>query len=106
VRMVQRRYAEAAALYRESLSINPKAAVTTYDLGYAQMLLGNTGEALADLRRAVHLNPNYRDAYFLLAEILSTQRDGAEEALLYYRRAARLGHERSQRVLAGRGIDW
>jgi Tfp pilus assembly protein PilF len=106
VRMVERRYAEAAAFYNESLSINPGAAVTTYNLGYARMLMGDPGEALVQLRRAIQLNPNYRDAYYLMGEILSVQKDRGEEALLAYRRAARLGHEQSQKILAGMGIDW
>jgi|GEM_PF-622880 len=106
IRMVQRRFAEAASFYEASLSLNPSAYVTTYDLGYAQMLMGNQGVALDLLRRAVSLNPNYRDAYFLMGEIFSTQKDHAEEALRAYRHAARLGHEQSQKVLAGRGLDW
>jgi tetratricopeptide (TPR) repeat protein len=106
VRLIERRYAEAAGYFRQSLAMNPRAAITTYDLGYANMLMGNPGEALALLRRAVRLNPNYRDAYFLMGEILSRQKDGSEDALRAYRRAARLGHEQSQRILAARGIDW
>lgn len=106
VRMIERRFADAAAYYRRSLAINPGAPVTTYDLGYANMLMGNPGEALSLLRRAVRLNPNYRDAYFLMGEILARQKDGSEESLLAYRRAARLGHEQSQRILAAHGIDW
>ena len=106
VRMVQRRFAEAAAFYEKSLSFNPSASVTTYDLGYARMLMGDQGAAVDILRRAIRLNPNYRDAYFLMGEILSTQKEHGEEALRAYRRAARLGHEQAQKVLAGRGLDW
>jgi len=106
VRLVERRFDEAAALYRQSLAINPSTAVTTYDFGYALMMLGRRDEALAALRRAVLLNPNYRDAYFLLGEVLSARQETAGEALAAYRRAARLGHEQSQRILAARGLEW
>jgi tetratricopeptide (TPR) repeat protein len=106
IRMVQRRFAEAAAFYEKSLSLNPSASVTMYDLGYARMLMGDQGAAIDLLRRSISLNPNYRDAYFLMGEILFTQKEHREEALRAYRRAARLGHEQAQKVLAGRGLDW
>ncbi len=106
VRMVEGKYAEAAGYYRQSLSQNPAAAVTTYDLGYAQMLLGNSGDALVTLHRALLLNPNHRDAYFLIGEILSKEKDEEDEALRAYRHAARLGHEQSQKILAARGLEW
>ncbi len=106
VRMIERRFAEAAEFYSASLSRNPSAYVTAYDLGYAHMLMGNPGEALVYLRRATRLNPNYRDAYFLEGEILSKKKETADEALRAYVRAARLGHEQSQRTLAERGLEW
>jgi len=106
VRLVERRFDEAAALYRQSLAINPSTAVTTYDLGYALLETGKTDEALAALRRAIILNPNYRDAYFLIGEILSTRQEGGAEAIAAFRRAARLGHDGAQRILASRGLDW
>ncbi|HTR99954.1 MAG TPA: tetratricopeptide repeat protein [Bacteroidota bacterium] len=106
VRLVERRFDEAAAMYRQSLSLNPNAATTTYDLGYALMMMGKSDEALAALRRATVLNPNYRDAYFLMGEVLSTREGSTEETIAAYRRAARLGHEQSQRILASRGLEW
>ena len=106
VRLVERRFGDAAAMYRRSLDINPSAAVTTYDLGYALMMLGKPDEALLTLRRATELNPNYRDAYYLIGEVLSTREGSAGEALAAYRRAARLGHVQSQRILAERGLEW
>ena len=106
IRMVQHRFAEAAGFYETSLSLNPSAFVTTYDLGYARMLMGDQSGALDLLRRAIRLNPNYRDAYYLMGEILSTQKDHAEDALRAYRHAARLGQEQAQKLLAGKGLDW
>ena len=106
VRLVERRFDDAAAMYRRSLAINPSAAVTTYDLGYALMMLGKPDSALLTLRRATELNPNYRDAYYLIGEVLSRREGSAGEALAAYRRAARLGQEQSQRILAERGLEW
>ena len=106
VRLVEHRFDEAAACYRQSLAINPAAAVTTYDLGYALMMTGKTDEALGTLKRAIQLNPNYREAFFLVGQILSARQGSADEALAAYRRAARLGHQGAQQILAGRGIEW
>ena len=104
LRLVERRFGDASAWYRESLVLKPTASEAMYDLGYSLMLMGKNDEALATFSRVIVLNPNSRDAYFLIGQILQT-RDGAR-SLEAYRQAARLGHTQSQRILAGRGVDW
>jgi tetratricopeptide (TPR) repeat protein len=104
LRLVERRLEDAAAWYRQSLALKPTSSEAMYNLGYALMLMGKYEEALGTLSRAITLNPNSRDAYFLMGQILQTQ-DGAR-SLEAYRKAARLGHVQSQRILAGRGMNW
>jgi tetratricopeptide (TPR) repeat protein len=106
LRMVEKRFVQADSLYRISVSLNPKVPITVYDLGYARMLMGRNDDALALFQRAIQLNPNYRDAYFLMGEILSTRKGREEEALSCYRRAAQMGQEQAQRKLAERGLEW
>ena len=104
LRLIEQRFEDAAAWYRQSLAINPATSEAMYDLGYAMMLLGKTDEALDTLSRVIMLNPNSRDAYYLTGQILE-KRDESR-SLEAYRRAARLGHIRSQRILAARGLNW
>jgi tetratricopeptide (TPR) repeat protein len=104
LRTFEGRFEDAAAWYRQSLALNPASSSTMYSLGYAIMLMGKYDEALETFSRVIKLNPNSRNAYFLTAQILRN-RDEAR-SLEAYRQAARLGHAESQRILAGRGMNW
>ncbi|HEX7573633.1 MAG TPA: tetratricopeptide repeat protein, partial [Bacteroidota bacterium] len=104
LRLVERRFENAAVWYRQSLALKPTSPEAMYNLGYAMMLLGKYDEALDTLSRVIVLNPNSREAYFLTGQILQS-RDEAR-SLEAYRRAARLGHAESQRILAARGVNW
>jgi Tfp pilus assembly protein PilF len=104
LRLVERRLEDAAAWYRQSLALKPTSSEAMYNLGYTLMLMGKYEEALGTLSRAIMLNPNSRDAYFLTGQILQTKDEA--RSLEAYRKAARLGHVQSQRILAGRGMNW
>ena len=104
LRLVELRFEDAASWYRQSLALKPTSSSTMYNLGYAMMLMGKYDEALDTLSRAITLNPNFRDAYFLIGQILQPRDES--RSLEAYRRAARLGQVQSQRILAARGMNW
>jgi tetratricopeptide (TPR) repeat protein len=56
------RYADATAVLREGLAANPDSAPLHYNLACFAALAGETDDALAHLRRAVELRPQFRDA--------------------------------------------
>jgi tetratricopeptide (TPR) repeat protein len=59
--------------------------------GWAQLLLGDYGLAGQDLARAIHLNPDRPDLYFLTAQLLEKQGKMAE-ALPYWRQGLALSN--------------
>ena len=57
----QQRYDEAAALLRAELERVPDDAMTLYNLGCVDSVAGRRDEALAHVRRAIELEPSYRE---------------------------------------------
>ena len=68
-RFAQRRYADALALYRTLLEIDPDSALTHSNAGAALYHLGRPREALQSIERALALDPDLELARTGLAEV-------------------------------------
>jgi protein O-GlcNAc transferase len=81
--------AEALALYRQALELNPRSARAHLNIGNAQKLLKDGAGALTSYRRAVEIDPDNFSALFNLGNLLLAARvfPLAESA---YREALRL----------------
>ena len=62
-----KRYAEAAACYRQVIALNPDLPEGYYNLGSVQRLREAYGDALKNLVIAVEKKPGYADAWNNLA---------------------------------------
>ncbi|GIW89168.1 MAG: putative biofilm formation methyltransferase WspC [Isosphaeraceae bacterium] len=91
----QKRFDEAIAVCRESLSRTGPQAQTYYVLGAILSALGRLPEARQALEHAVYLKPDYEDALLILA--LIAQRNGDPLAASRYRSRARRAHQRNQK---------
>jgi superkiller protein 3 len=79
------RLEEAAAHFRTSIEIEPKAEIYS-DLGFIMARLGHPDEARADYRKALELDPNCASAHFNLA-VTFVQAGAYGEAESHYRQA-------------------
>jgi tetratricopeptide (TPR) repeat protein len=94
-------HAEAAARYREALSLEPRNAVAHNRLGVALMMQGQYQEAEAEFRSAIELKSTYAEAYFRLGTVLRWRGNfAASETAL--RRAVKLD-PRNEEALVGLG---
>ena len=57
----QGKTSEAISLYQKSLKANPKNAQTLYNLGIAYATLEKVDQAISCWRRAIWLDPSFRD---------------------------------------------
>ena len=77
----QGRAAESIPLYRQVIASTPSALAWT-NLGNAEMASGDAPSAMSSFRRAIELDPNYRDALNNLAWLLLQQHQLAESEAL------------------------
>jgi tetratricopeptide (TPR) repeat protein len=70
VRMHQRRFGEAAALFAQARAADPKVAKLAFAHATALQWLERPQEALAALKEAIHLEPDYAEAYFEAGNVL------------------------------------
>ncbi len=63
------KYREAAIMYKRALQKDMRFGEAHYRLGLTELKLGNYGEAVKGLRRAVELQPNNTDAITKLADL-------------------------------------
>jgi hypothetical protein len=82
--------ADAIPLYREILASRPSALAWT-NLGNAELTSGDAVSAAGSFRRAIELDPNYRDALNNLAWLLLQQHQLAESESLARRALAQGG---------------
>jgi protein O-mannosyl-transferase len=99
------RWPEAEAGYRKALVINGADVVLHNGLAVALMQQGKTGEAEAELRRIVEIDPDNRDALFRLGQLAIDRGDRAQaEALAQqlYRSDPQRAQELEQLIRFGR----
>ena len=70
VRMHQQRYADAASLFARARAADPQAAKLAFSHATALQWLERPDEALAALKDAIRLKPDYAEAYFDAGNIL------------------------------------
>jgi len=78
--MDDRRWAQAAALFREGLKVAPRDATLHQNLGTALYLAGDPQAAEAEFNEAIRLLPGYAKALFSLG-VLMEERGRDQEAL-------------------------
>jgi tetratricopeptide (TPR) repeat protein len=94
-------HGEAAARYREALSLEPRNAIAHNRHGVALQMQGKFREAEAEFRRAIELKSTYAEAYLRLGTVLRWRGNfSASETAL--RRAVKLD-PRSEEALVGLG---
>ena len=74
------------------------------NLGNAYYNQGNLTKAIQMWEKAIELNPDDADAYYNLG--LAYHYDDFDQALFYYKKAARLGDQDAQDWLKENGYDW
>jgi hypothetical protein len=100
--------ADAIPLYREILASSPSALAWT-NLGNAQLTSGDAAAAASSFRRAIEIDPNYRDALNNLAWLLLQQHQLPESESLARRALAQGGpdldlvHDTLGHILAEEG---
>jgi Tfp pilus assembly protein PilF len=82
--------AEAIPLYRQVINTSPSALAWT-NLGNAQLASGDAASAATSFRRAIELDPSYRDALNNLAFLLLQQHQLAESESLVRKALAQGG---------------
>ena len=92
LRRQQGEWLVAESLLREALQIDPALARGQYELGTVLELRGANDEALASLRKAATLSPDYAEPHYAMARILrrlgrTTQADAAMATFLQLRDA-------------------
>jgi TolB-like protein/DNA-binding winged helix-turn-helix (wHTH) protein/tetratricopeptide (TPR) repeat protein len=100
-RMGSERYAEAAALMRRALTLDPRSANTHFGAALAFEANDDRAGALAQIREALRLEPNMGQAYYVGGGILYGSLGRMDEALRFMRRARVLEptYERLELVL-------
>jgi len=86
------RLAEAEALYRQILAVEPRHAEALHHLGVIAHEVGKNDVAVGLIRQALALKPNYPDARYDLGIALKDQRQ-LDEAITAYREAVTLKPE-------------
>jgi len=84
--MDDRKWEEAAALFREGLKVAPRDATLHQNLGTALYLMGDAGGAEAEFAEAVRLQPGYARALFSLG-LLMEERGRDQDAIDHFTRA-------------------
>lgn len=82
-------FGQAASLFRAASALAPFTADNFYGLARALSMSGHEDEAIPELRRAIEVDPSYRNAYILLAQIYgrtgsASMRASAIEAYLRF----------------------
>ncbi|MGO8673299.1 MAG: tetratricopeptide repeat protein [Capsulimonadaceae bacterium] len=66
-------YRDWQALYRHTIDVNPRSAVSAYNIGVVDYKMGNDDEAIRWFRRAIAARPDYDEAYNDLGAALSAE---------------------------------
>jgi tetratricopeptide (TPR) repeat protein len=82
----QRDFETAAGFYAKALEVNPDDVNTRADRGLALLQLNRIDEAVAELRRAVQINPNHPQALFYLGLVLIEFKNDPQGAAQLWKR--------------------
>jgi Flp pilus assembly protein TadD len=107
--MKKDQFAEAAAMWRKALQLDPDDGKAHYNLAVCLTRTGHPGEALPEYRRACDLNPDVPLRFAAYAWALALA-DQADEAIINYRQALAMDPSNSDWesqlgvVLFGKGL--
>jgi tetratricopeptide (TPR) repeat protein len=88
-------FADAQALYRDTLAKNPECWLAENNLANVLLRSGQTDQAMEHFRRAIDVKPDYFEAHANLAAAL-VESGRCEEAIDHYEEAIRLKPDYSQ----------
>lgn len=71
-------YDRGLKFFQQEVDHHPDSAAARMGIGMALKLKGKPGEALAALRRATEVEPDYAEAHYQLGALLETNKDYAE----------------------------
>ena len=97
-------YEKAISFYEKAIELDPDYTMAYYNLGIAYRKQGNTTKAIESYKKAIELKPDYTKAYYNLG--IAYHDDDFDQALFYYKKAARLGDKGIQDWLKENGYDW
>ena len=66
--MANGRFAEAEAVYKKALELDPTSLIINTDLGYGLFLARRFDESIAQLQKTINLNQNFPLAHYCLAD--------------------------------------
>jgi len=90
---------EALAIFEQLTVMYPEAGAGWYGMACALQALEQLDQVVPLLRKAVELAPDDPSIALNLGIHLSTRSETRSEALLYLRKAERLGHRRASRLI-------
>ena len=100
--VMDKEYDKAISFYLRSIELDPDYAGTYYNLGVVYGEQGNFPKAIELYEKAIELDPDYAWAYINLGNTYSN----FDKTLIYYKKAARLGHKGVQDWLKKNGYEW
>jgi tetratricopeptide (TPR) repeat protein len=95
---------KAIQLYEKAIELDPDYAWAYINLGFAYKDQGNITKAIESFEKAIELDPDIAIAYNNLG--FAYHNSNPDKALIYYKKAARLGHKDIQDWLKKNGHEW
>ena len=102
VRMHQQRFGEAASLFGQARAADPKAAKLAFAHATALQWLERPQDALAALKEAIRLEPDYAEAYFEAGNILRRLDHLAEAEAMFHAWSSAMPGNAQARLELGR----
>jgi tetratricopeptide (TPR) repeat protein len=84
----EQKYAEALALYKEILAVDPALAFIHFNAGNCEVHLGDYDAAIASYREAIRIKPDFSEAYTNLASVYG-KLERYDEAIPFFEAALR-----------------
>jgi antitoxin component YwqK of YwqJK toxin-antitoxin module len=97
-------YDKAISFYLRAIELDPDNAGSYNNLGVAYKAQGNITKAIPLYEKSIELDPDNATAYTNLGIVYYNS--NFDKALIYYKKAARLGHKRAQDWLKKNGYEW
>lgn len=88
--VLQRKYKSASEAFSEAIRLNPQQRELYFAKAQADRFRNARVEALAAVRKATEVDPNYAEAWALLGELIGYSKDHRDEGIAALRTAIRL----------------
>ena len=100
----QGNYTKAIQSYEKAIELKPDYATAYNNLGIAYKNQGNFTKAIQSYEKAIELDPDDAYTYYNLG--IAYYNSNFDKALIYIKKAARLGHIGAQDWLKENGYEW